>query len=190
MPPRAQLSNRRKSIPRQYGVTSTPRPKEDDEVSYGGAEEQALTRSRDTGTFSTSACFKSSCPSHGCHPEFPLLPPEQHLQQVWAQLQDQKHGHLLLLRLPHPPSLLRQAEILPLKIKPHPLLLLKCLSLLHRLCSLHPPIKKQDSYSLSQLILLLPSMHKVTIQMRLLLWVGLKQVMQWPWECYTNNLLA
>jgi len=46
------------------------------------------------------------------------------------------------------PTLLRQGEILPLKIISHPLLLLKCLLLLHRPCSLHPSTKKQDSDSL------------------------------------------
>jgi len=49
---------------------------------------------------------------------------EQQLQQVRLQIQEQEHSHLLLLRLPGPPILLRQAEIFPLKMLFHPLLLL------------------------------------------------------------------
>jgi len=69
---------------------------------------------------------------------------EQQLQQVRIQILEQEHSHLLLLRLPGPPILLRQAEIFRLKMLSHPLLLLECLLLLHGQCSLHPPLTKLD----------------------------------------------
>jgi len=71
---------------------------------------------------------------------------EQQLQQVRLQIQEQEHSHLLLHRLPGPPILLRQAEIFPLKMLSHPLLFLECLLLLHRQCSLHPPMSNQAGF--------------------------------------------
>jgi len=105
--------------------------------------------------------FKSFCSSHGFHPEFP---------SSWCCQQKSNSCSKSALKFKSNSTPIfsfsgcqvhqfcsgQQAEILPLKILSHPLLLPECLLLLHRQCSLHPSMIKQDSDSLLQLILLQP----------------------------------
>jgi len=106
-----------------------------------------------------SLCIKSSCPSHECHSKLPSWLLFAH-KNIWSQSKlNCKRKSMAIYSFwgcQVPLFLLRQAAILPFLMMSHALLLPKCLLLLHRLCRLHPSIKRWDLGSLLQVHSLLP----------------------------------